>query len=111
MPSLLLVVFLVQLAIHLVNSIGAEKINELVRCPDPCTPRLTDFRQLWNAYNKFPTSTAAAHRDTVHLRRDVVSLKRELGATSAQDQFAKWAKLQREYDKALAAHDKKCIHL
>ena len=36
-------------------------------------------------------------------------LKRELAATSAQDQFAKWAKLQRQYDKALAEHDKKCM--
>jgi hypothetical protein len=31
MPSLLLIVFLLQLSIHLVNTIGAPVINELVR--------------------------------------------------------------------------------
>lgn len=31
MPSLLFVVFLVQLAIHLVNSVGAATVNSLVR--------------------------------------------------------------------------------
>lgn len=31
MPSLLLVVFLLQLAIHLVNTFGAAFVNELVR--------------------------------------------------------------------------------
>jgi hypothetical protein len=37
----------------------------------------------------------------------VVRLKRELQATSAQDQFAKWAKVQRQHDKAMADYDKK----
>ena len=47
----------------------------------------------------------------MRLRREVVRLKRELGTTSAQDQFAKWAKLQRQYDKTLAEHEKKCTPL
>jgi len=41
------------------------------------------------------------------LRGEVVRQKRELAATSPQDQFAKWAKLQRQYEKTLAEHDKK----
>src|SRR6186713_831081 len=42
-------------------------------------------------------------------RREVLQLKQELNATSAQDEFAKWAKLQRLYDKASADHEKKCM--
>ena len=41
------------------------------------------------------------------LRREVVRLKREMNATSSQDQFAKWAKLRRQHDKALAEYDQK----
>lgn len=33
-------------------------------------------------------------------------LKRELNATSAQDEFSKWAKLRRQHDKVLAEHEK-----
>ena len=33
MPSLLIVVFLVQLPIHLVNTVGAAKIDDLVKLP------------------------------------------------------------------------------
>ena len=31
MPTLLLTIFLIQLSIHLINTIGASTINELVR--------------------------------------------------------------------------------
>jgi hypothetical protein len=37
----------------------------------------------------------------------VVRLKREMAAISAQDDFARWAKLRRQHDKALEEHDKK----
>lgn len=35
MPSLLLVVFVLQLALHLINTVGASTVDELVRflCP------------------------------------------------------------------------------
>ena len=36
-------------------------------------------------------------------------LKREMNATSSQDQFAKWAKLRRQHDKALAQCDEKSM--
>jgi hypothetical protein len=36
-----------------------------------------------------------------------VRLKREMAAISAQDDFARWAKLRRQHDKALEEHDKK----
>lgn len=33
-------------------------------------------------------------------------LKRELGQVSPQDNFAKWAKLQRQHDKAMEQYQK-----
>ena len=35
-----------------------------------------------------------------------MQLKRELGNTSAQDNFGKWAKLDRQHNKALAEYQK-----
>ena len=40
------------------------------------------------------------------LKKEVVRLKRELGAVSAQDDFAKWAKLRRQHDKAMSEFEK-----
>ena len=34
-------------------------------------------------------------------------LKREMNATSSQDEFAKWAKMRRNHDKILAQYDEK----
>ncbi|KIW05399.1 hypothetical protein, variant [Verruconis gallopava] len=91
MPSLLLVVFVLQLIVHIVNSVGAAAVNEL----------------LWTLYNKLPiSSTSSTVAKATALRREVIRLKRELNATSAQDDFAKWAKLRRQFDKATADHDK-----
>jgi ferric-dicitrate binding protein FerR (iron transport regulator) len=36
----------------------------------------------------------------------VVRLKREMTAVSAQDEFARWAKLRRTHDKAVADYEK-----
>ena len=36
------------------------------------------------------------------LRKEIFQLKQELGMTSSQDEFAKWAKLRRRVDKGLA---------
>lgn len=46
-------------------------------------------------------------REHVRLRGEVVRLKREMDSTSSQDEFAKWAKLRRQHDKALAQYDEK----
>ncbi|MCJ1283562.1 GET complex subunit get1 [Xylographa opegraphella] len=91
MPSLLLVVFVLQVLIHLVNTVGAGAISNL----------------LWILYNKLPTSTSANVAAQTTLRREVVRLKREMNATSSQDEFAKWAKIRRQYDKVLAEYDQK----
>ncbi|KAL8733362.1 MAG: hypothetical protein Q9166_002186 [cf. Caloplaca sp. 2 TL-2023] len=89
MPSLLLTVFLLQLVIHLINTVGANSINEL----------------LWTLYNKLPTPTRNAVRESRILRAEVVRLRKEMNATSSQDEFAKWAKLRRSHDKAVAKYD------
>ncbi|GAB7348224.1 hypothetical protein MBLNU459_g6221t1 [Dothideomycetes sp. NU459] len=90
MVSLLLSVFLLNVLIHLVNAFGAATINEL----------------LWLLYNKLPTPTAKDAQEAARMRREVVRLKREMNAVSAQDEFSRWAKLRRQHDKAVAEHEK-----
>lgn len=101
MPTILLTIFFVQLSIHLLNTIGASAINEL----------------LWTLYTSLPlrlssssSSSASGSRQSLHaqqsqLRAEVVRLKRDMASTSAQDNFAKWAKIRREHDRALQNHD------
>lgn len=36
MPSLLVIIFVVELVVQLINTIGATTINNLVRIPLPC---------------------------------------------------------------------------
>lgn len=67
----------------------------------------TDMHQLWQLWSRTPFGTSKDFQDQVRLRRDVVRMKRELGAISAQDDFARWAKLRRQHDKAMEEHDKK----
>ncbi|KAH7061451.1 CHD5-like protein-domain-containing protein [Macrophomina phaseolina] len=86
MASLLLVIFIVSLATHLVNSIPAAALNEL----------------LWILYNKLPTPTSKAAREQVKLKHEVLRLKKEMNGVSAQDDFARWAKLRRSHDKVFA---------
>jgi hypothetical protein len=90
MPSLLLVVFLLQLVIYIINTFGAETIDQL----------------LWVLYSKLPTPTSKAAREQIRLKGEVVRIKRQLAAVSAQDDFARWAKLRRQQDKAMAEFEK-----
>lgn len=121
MPSLLLVVFILQVLIHLANTIGAQAINDLVNLPffyplsPPCRGKTADgdvaacvhAKQLWTLYNKLPTSTRDSVLESNKLRAQALLLKRELMATSSQDEFAKWAKLRRQHDKVVAQYDEK----
>ncbi|KAF2202448.1 hypothetical protein GQ43DRAFT_369103 [Delitschia confertaspora ATCC 74209] len=90
MISLLLVVFVLQLLLHIINTVGASTINQL----------------LWILYNKLPTPTSKAAQEQPKLKREVLRLKRELAGVSAQDDFARWAKLRRQHDKAMAEFEK-----
>ncbi|KAL1901503.1 GET complex subunit get1 [Sporothrix stenoceras] len=91
MPSLLLVVFAVELAIQVVNSLGASTI--------------ADF--LWRIYNIVPSKRSAAFAEQRKLQAEYLELRRELHATSSQDEFAKWARLRRQHDKKLEELEKK----
>lgn len=121
MPSLLVVVFLVELGTKLVSAIGAETINNFVRFfffPNDNTRLwrikytragivLTDegggggFSQIWTLLNYLPISTAGAAKQQRKLQSEYLVVRRELNATSSQDEFAKWAKLRRKHDKLL----------
>lgn len=53
-----------------------------------------------------PNPTAKNAQQSNRLKKEVVRLKLELNATSAQDEFSKWAKLRRQHDKATAEYEK-----
>jgi len=58
-------------------------------------------------FRSLPFSTSSSGSEKVtHLRAEVVRLKRELAAVSAQDEFSRWAKIRRQHDKAVEEHDK-----
>lgn len=87
MPTLLLLIFLVQLALNLISTLGAQTFNDLA----------------WRLFTLLPTqysSTTTDKTTTRQLRNEVLRLQREMNAVSAQDNFAKWARLRREHDKA-----------
>jgi len=91
MVSLLVTVFVIQLICHLVLTIGSKPINDL----------------LWQIYLRLPLQSSHDIAEQARLRGEVVRLKREMNAVSAQDNFAGWAKLRRQHDKALEQHDRK----
>ncbi|KAI0453172.1 CHD5-like protein-domain-containing protein [Xylaria acuta] len=90
MPSLLLVVLLVEVAVHLVNTIGAATINNM----------------LWNIYLALPTEVSKQAAEKNKLQKEYLAIRRDLNATSSQDQFARWAKLRRQHDKQLEQLEK-----
>ncbi|RYO81204.1 hypothetical protein DL766_002998 [Monosporascus sp. MC13-8B] len=90
MPSLLLLVFLIEVFTHIVNTIGAATINNL----------------LWNLYLALPTKTSRDQATKKKLQKEFLEVRHELNATSSQDQFAKWAKLRRQHDKLLEQLEK-----
>ncbi|KAI1149171.1 CHD5-like protein-domain-containing protein [Nemania diffusa] len=90
MPSLLLVVLLVEVTVHLVNTIGAATINNL----------------LWNIYLALPTPVSKQAAEKNKLQKEYLAIRRDLNATSSQDRFAKWAKLRRQHDKQLQELEK-----
>jgi hypothetical protein len=114
MPSLLVVVFLVELVVQLINTIGAATINNLVHqhslCKVAAVGREADsiyIKQLWDAINLLPTSTSKAFVEERALQREYLRIRRDLNATSSQDEFAKWAKLRRQHDKLVEQLEKK----
>lgn len=111
MPSLLLVVFILQFVIYIVNSVGATAVSELVGPPTAHgTPQAYSL-QAWALYNKLPTPTSDGVEKSTRQRKEALRLKKELASISAQDDFARWAKLRRQHDKADADYNKTCMRL
>ena len=59
-------------------------------------------------YSKLPTAHTQKAATLSKLRREVVDLNKQMNNTSAQDDFAKWAKLRRQHDKKKEEYDKIC---
>jgi hypothetical protein len=89
-PSLLALVFTIQLALSIISTVGAQTINNIA----------------WRIFLLLPTEHSTAAAKTSQLRNEVVRLQREMLAVSAQDNFAKWARLRREHDKAKDVYEK-----
>ncbi|XAO25971.1 protein GET1 [Cryptococcus bacillisporus CA1280] len=88
MINLTLVIFLCTLINQIVSWVGKSVLQEIA----------------FTAYSwVFLSGIAAEQRK---LRKQVLEDKAELGRTSSQDEFAKWAKLRRKLDKGLADLEK-----
>ncbi|KAF5012870.1 hypothetical protein FDECE_1088 [Fusarium decemcellulare] len=83
--SLMLSIFVIEVIVNLVNAIGAKTINNL----------------LWTLINFLPVPTAKAASEQRKVQAEYLKVRRDLNATSSQDEFAKWAKLRRQHDKLL----------
>ncbi|KAK6356595.1 GET complex subunit get1 [Orbilia javanica] len=89
MPHLLIIVFLL--------AVGWQVTGVLVSLAPA----------IWGMYTRIVPSKASA--DTESLRQqqtEVLKIRKEMAATSSQDEFAKWAKLRREHDKKAAELEK-----
>jgi hypothetical protein len=75
---LLLIVFIVCYS-KLINAVGKNNIGEL----------------LWEVYTNFSLSQTS--KDLRHQKRRAIDVHAQRANTSSKDEFAKWAKLDREY--------------
>ncbi|KAK0732596.1 CHD5-like protein-domain-containing protein [Apiosordaria backusii] len=91
MPSLLLIIFVTELVVQLVNTLGATTINDL----------------LWRIYLTLPTPLSLEFAQQRKRQKEYLAVRHDLQATSSQDEFAKWAKLRRQHDKLLDELEKK----
>ncbi|KZZ94958.1 CHD5 domain protein [Moelleriella libera RCEF 2490] len=85
MTRILLVIFAFEALSQFINAVGASKINDLI----------------WTLINFLPVATSRAAADQRKLQAEFLKVRREMNATSSQDEFAKWAKLRRQHDKLL----------
>ncbi|AEO61920.1 hypothetical protein MYCTH_2312690 [Thermothelomyces thermophilus ATCC 42464] len=91
MPSLLVVIFVIELVVRLVNTIGAATINNLI----------------WRVYLSLPTALAGQFAEHRRKQKEYLAVRHDLNATSSQDEFAKWARLRRQHDKLLEELEKR----
>lgn len=57
--------------------------------------------------NKLPIESQKLVVENRKLQKEYLRLRLELNGTSSQDEFAKWAKLRRQHDKALEKLEQK----
>ncbi|OAQ71046.1 CHD5 domain-containing protein [Pochonia chlamydosporia 170] len=89
MTTILFLIFAVEVVAQFINAVGAAQINNL----------------LWTLINYLPVSTSKAAAEQRKLQAEYLKVRRDLNATSSQDEFAKWAKLRRQHDKLLEKLD------
>ncbi|KAF8639531.1 hypothetical protein AX17_001436 [Amanita inopinata Kibby_2008] len=86
--SLLLTIFVLTFMTQLISWIGQAVIQEMV----------------YNTYLRLVNSDLAIRQR--NLKAEILTARSELMKTSAQDHFAKWAKLRRKVDKGLSELEK-----
>ncbi len=105
--TLMAMLFALVFVTELISWIGKSVLLEFVRhhpWPVPESARRSDDTQVYALYLRiFYSGTVARQRK---LKSEILLNKKELLQTSAQDQFAKWAKLRRSVDKGLADLEK-----
>ncbi|KAL2891372.1 Protein get-1 [Ceratocystis lukuohia] len=115
MISLMVVVLLLEVVVHLINAIGTTTINNLVRSklfppPSRCL-RLANTsiqpQQLWRILILLPIGPAQMAAEKRKLQTEYLAVRKEMLATSSQDEFAKWARLRRKHDKLYEGLEKK----
>ncbi|KAK6910865.1 protein GET1 [Kwoniella mangroviensis CBS 8886] len=84
MANLALLIFLVVLLTQVVAWVGQTVLQDIA----------------FSIYSRIALSKASKEQSI--LRKQILQDKAELGKTSSQDEFAKWAKIRRRLDKALA---------
>lgn len=105
--SLIVTIFALVLITELVSWIGKSVLQHFVHLlavHDWLWRSNPTSGQAWTAYQRvFNRNAMKRQRE---LKSELLSKKAELLQTSAQDQFAKWAKLRRSVDKGLADLEK-----
>ena len=104
--SLLFTVFVLVFITELIAWVGQSVLLDLVRVFSYLTTsrHLDQYWQVYAVHQRIFNSTAVARQR--QLKSEILSTRAELLKTSAQDQFAKWAKLRRSIDKGLAELEK-----
>ncbi|KAH0827984.1 CHD5-like protein-domain-containing protein [Lanmaoa asiatica] len=103
--SLIVTIFSLVFLTELISWIGKSVLVEFVCSLFACLEIQPLIRlQAWSLYCRVFMSVQYARQR--QLKAELLATKKELMQTSAQDQFAKWAKLRRSVDKGLAELEK-----
>lgn len=102
--ELAVLLFSIIFIVEAISWIGKDTLADIVRPPPP--PRncsLADHvlhPQFYAPIGFFSTSSSS--KQSRALKSEILKLRAELAATSAQDEFTKWAKLRRRLDRGVA---------